>query len=203
MSTQDQVPAGYMKNSQGHLVPLDQVKEVDKIRDELVSKLVKDAKIISDNTQKFKDACYTHIASFVGLAAQEHGLTIGGNKGNLTITSYDGRYRICRANDDLIEFNESITIAREMFFKLIEEWSKESNSYIVALVHNAFSTDKNGHLSMAKILSLRSAEVDHPEWKKAIDIINKSLQVWQTKTYIRFYEKDPNGKFVQIALGSN
>jgi len=203
MSTQEQVPDGYMKNSQGHLVPLAQVKEVDKIRNELVSKLVKEAKTIADQAQRFKDSCYTNIASFVELAAQEHGMEIGGGKGNLTITSYDGRYRICRANDDLIEFNESITIAREMFFKLIEEWAKESNSYIVAVVHNAFATDRNGHLSMAKILSLRSAPVDHPEWKKAIEIINQSIQVWQTKTYIRFYEKDENGKFVQVALGSN
>jgi hypothetical protein len=203
MSTQeDTVPEGYMKNSQGHLVPLAQVKEVDKIRDYLVSKLVKDAKIIADNTEKFKGICYEHIASFISLAAQEHGVEIGGDKGNVTLTSFDGRFRICRANDDMIEFNESITIARELIFELIKQWSEGSNANIVAIVHKAFETDKNGHLSVAKILSLKSVQIEDAQWKKAMDIIGASIQVWQTKTYIRFYEKDANGKFVQVALGN-
>jgi len=191
-----------MKNSLGHLVPLAQVKEIDKLRDQVVSKLVKDAKIIADNTQKFKAICFEHVASFIEVAAQDHGVDIGGDKGNVTLTSYDGRYRICRANDDVIEFNESITIAREMIFELIKQWSEGSNANIVAIVHKAFETDKNGHLSVAKILSLKSVHIDDAQWKKAMEIIGDSIQVWQTKTYIRFYEKDANGKFAQIALGN-
>jgi hypothetical protein len=202
MSTQD-VPEGYMKNSLGHLVPLDQVKEIDKIRAYLVANLVTEAKQISANVEHFKALCYERIKSFIELAAQEHGVEIGGDKGNVTMTSFDGRYRICRANDDQIEFNESITIAREMIFELIKQWSQGSNANIVAIVHKAFETDKNGHLSVAKILSLKSVQIEDAQWKKAMDIIGASIQVWQTKTYIRFYEKDQNGKFVQVALGNN
>lgn len=203
MSTEDKIPEGYLKNSQGHLVPEGQVKEIDKIRACLVTRLVTDAKQISSNVEKFKAICYQELASFVALAAQEHGVEIGGDKGNVTLTSFDGRFRICRANDDQIEFNESITIARELIFELIKQWSEGSNANIVAIVHKAFETDKNGHLSVAKIMSLKSVQIDDAQWKKAMDIIGASIQVWQTKTYIRFYEKDQNGKFVQIGLGNN
>jgi hypothetical protein len=203
MSNEEKIPEGYLKNSQGHLVPEGQVKEIDKIRAYLVTKLVTEAKQISSNVEKFKGICYEELASFVSLAAQEHGVEIGGNKGNVTLTSFDGRFRICRANDDQIEFNESITIARELIFELIKQWSEGSNANIVAIVHKAFETDKNGHLSVAKILSLKSVQIEDAQWKKAMDIIGASIQVWQTKTYIRFYEKDQNGKFVQIGLGNN
>jgi len=203
MSNEDKIPEGYLKNSQGHLVPEGQVKEIDKIRAYLVTKLVTEAKQISSNVEKFKGICYEELASFVSLAAQEHGVEIGGDKGNVTLTSFDGRFRICRANDDQIEFNESITIARELIFELIKQWSEGSNANIVAIVHKAFETDKNGHLSVAKILSLKSVQIEDAQWKKAMDIIGASIQVWQTKTYIRFYEKDQNGKFVQVALGNN
>jgi hypothetical protein len=203
MSNEEKIPEGYLKNSLGHLVHEGQVKEIDKIRAYLVTKLVTEAKQIASNVEKFKGICYEEIASFVALAAQEHGVEIGGDKGNVTMTSFDGRYRICRANDDQIEFNESITIAREMIFELIKQWSEGSNANIVAIVHKAFETDKNGHLSVAKILSLKSVQIEDAQWKKAMDIIGASIQVWQTKTYIRFYEKDQNGKFVQVALGNN
>jgi hypothetical protein len=182
---------------------VDQVKEIDKIRAYLVANLVTEAKQIAANVEQFKALCYERIKSFIELAAQEHGVEIGGDKGNVTMTSFDGRYRICRANDDQIEFNESITIAREMIFELIKQWSQGSNANIVAIVHKAFETDKNGHLSVAKILSLKSVQIEDAQWKKAMDIIGASIQVWQTKTYIRFYEKDANGKFVQVALGNN
>jgi len=69
------------------------------------------------------------------------------------------------------------------------------------LVQKAFETDKDGHLSAAKIMGLLSYKIDEPEWKKAVDVIRDSIQVAGTKTYIRFYRRGADGEFRQIALG--
>lgn len=191
-----------MMNGQGHLVPIERVKEVDKLRDYLVTKCCQQAQQMAEKVDEFKRGCYVDIADFVSLAALDHGVEIGGDKGNITITSYDGRYRICRAKDDQIDFNESITIARELIFSLIHKWSEGSNANIVAIVHKAFETDKDGHLSVAKILALKSVKIDDPDWIGAMQIIDQSIHVMQTKTYLRFYERNAEGKYVQIALGN-
>jgi hypothetical protein len=190
-----------MKNGQGHLVPDVQVKPIDKLRNELVSELVNSAKENAEQIKVFKNSCHDRIKSFLQVAAQDHGVDIKGDHENLYLTSYDGKYRIIRARDDKIEFNESITIARKIMFELIEKWLVGSNAKIVPFVRRSFKTDKEGHLSVSRIMDLIAADVDDPEWKRAVEIIRESIQVSWTKTYIRFYERDAQGKYQQIALG--
>jgi len=79
--------------------------------------------------------------------------------------------------------------------------SDGANKNIVALVQKAFEVDRQGHLSASKILGLQAYKIEDGDWVKAMEIIRQSMQVVGTKTYIRFYKKNAEGAYEQIALG--
>lgn len=192
--------AEYMKNAQGHLVPVANVKEIDMLRDGLVKELVTTAKIQAGHVANFKGYCHSQIADFISLAAQDHNLTMGGQKGNVTLHSFDGQYRVVRAKDDRIVFNEGLTIGRQKVLACVKKWTEGANKHIAAIVNRAFETDKAGHLSASKVMSLFAYNIDDPEWTEALEAIRSSIQVVDTKSYVRFYERDALGNYQQIAL---
>lgn len=196
----NQIVPGYRKNPLGHLVPEANISSIDKMRDEFVRGLIEQAIEVSDMVGAFKTSSMSEISKFVELAAMEFNVTIGGSKGNLTLTSYDGQYRVMRAIDETITFNEGMTTARELIFKCIETWTAGANQNLATLVTRAFEKDKNGHLSTSRVLSLRSYEIDDPSWETAMDMISKSIQVQATVHYLRFYKRNKNGKWEQISL---
>ena len=199
--TNTTVPEGYMEDGQGNLIPMRNVRELDKIRDALVRELIGKAGHVAEVARAFKGEAQGRITAFVSLAAQEHGVEMGGEKGNVTLTSFDGRYKVKRAMDDVITFNEGVTVARQIFFRLVAKWSEGSNANLAAIVHKAFETDKDGHLSVSKLMMLNTVEIDDPDWKRAMEAIRQSIQVVSTKSYVRFYERGEDGGYRQIAIG--
>lgn len=200
MSTTQEPPQGYRPNALGHLVPESIIPEIFKLRDDLVKQLVAAAEGIGLAVAEFKQSSMSEISKFIELSAMEHGVQIGGDKGNATLMSYDGQYRIIRAIDESISFNEGMTTARELIFKCIEKWSKGADPHLATLVSRAFETDKNGHLSTSRILALRSYQIDDEDWQKAIAMIGQSVQVQAKVHYLRFYRKTESGRWQQIPL---
>jgi len=196
----DSIPEGYMLNGQGHLVPVSAVREIEIMRDSLVTELIQEAKKHSRYISEFKSICQAKVSSFVEVAAQEHGISMGGSKGNVTLTSFDGRYKVVRAIDETIQFSEGLVVAREMIDRCIQRWSEGANCYLVSLVKKAFEADKLGNLSTARVLGLASVKIDDAEWCRAIEAINQSVRVASTKSYVRFYERNALGQYVQIPL---
>jgi hypothetical protein len=196
----DSIPAGYMVNGQGHLVPVTAIREIDLLRDHLVQNLISEVKLRSAEAAGFKALCQAQISSFVEVAGQEHGITMGGAKGNVALTSFDGRFKVIRAIDETIQFSEGLVVAREMIERCIQRWSSGANANLVALINKAFETDRAGNISTARVLGLASVKIDDEEWRKAIDAIQQSVQVAATKSYVRFYERNALGQYVQIPL---
>lgn len=191
---------GYMTDPQGRLVPKEQIKEIDLLRHELVTELVRAAKQQSIEMSKQKDRMMSDVDAFVSLSADKYDLHYGGSKGNITLTSYDGKYKIIKAVKDQISFDERIHIAKEMIDECIKKWSTGSRSEIRALISDAFNVDRTGRLNIGRILRLRQLDISDPDWRKAMDAISDSIQFLNSKSYIRFYERNESGAYVQISL---
>jgi len=116
------------------------------------------------------------------------------------MTTYDGKYRLVVAMNDQIAFDERLQVARELIGGCIEKWSEGSRNEIRILVQDAFQVDKAGKLNTARILGLRRLEITDPDWLKAMSAISDSIQVSGSKQYLRFYERDGQGEYVQIPL---
>lgn len=195
------IPDGYMENGLGHLVPVANVAELDKLRDETVRKLVGQAERTGVLVAEFRARAEADVAAFAELSAQEFGAEIGGEKGNVTLTSYDGSMKVVRARADRITFTEAVRVTRELCFKCIEKWSEGVNANLATCVRRSFETDKNGHLSAAKILSLRSYEIkDDPDWDAAMRALDGAIQVIGSRQYVRFYRRGPDGKYAQVGV---
>lgn len=190
----------YMKDAQGRLVPLELVKPIDKLRDELVKTVIADSQALADLITKFKAETFQKISDFVSLSAQDHGVTWGGEKGNVNLTSYDGDFKIVRAVDEYNTFNEQIQIAKKLIDECINRWSEGSNVNIRALVQDAFQVDKRGRINVKRILGLRRMDIEDDQWQEAMKAISDSLQIAGTKEYLRLYKKDSLGEYQQISL---
>ncbi|MDX1755860.1 MAG: DUF3164 family protein [Marinobacter sp.] len=196
-----QLPEGFRRNGQGHLVPEDQIKAVDRLRDDLVQGVIARVIDLQEDMRRIKAEIASEVEAFLELSANEYDTNYGGQKGNVTLTSFDGEYRVMRAVSDHLAFDERLQVAKELIDQCIHEWTAGSRSEVQALVEHAFQTDKEGKISTARVLSLRSLNITDEKWQKAMQAIVDSIQVTGSKSYLRFYQRQGvDGPYKQIPL---
>lgn len=198
--TQTQIPDGYRLNDKGHLIPMDKIKEIDKLRDETVIRLIKQALQLQATMRTVKDQLFGEFNDFVELSANEYETKLGGKKGNISLMSFDGKYKIQMAISDNLVFDERLQVAKSLIDECLTEWTKDSNDNIKAIIDNAFAVDKEGKINIRRVLSLRSLNIIDDKWQKAMTAIADATQIISSKEYIRFYERDEHGKYQQISL---
>ena len=197
----DAIPPGYVKDRNDHLIPKDKVKPLDRERDKVVRKLIKDAQGVNEVIAEFKDKAMVAVADFADRSASEYGAKIGGRKGNIKLHTYDGAYRVELAINENRSFDERLQVAKSLIDECIHEWMKGSNHNIQALVQDAFKVDKQGKVSVERILGLRRLKFDDERWVRAMDAIADNIHVTGSKRYIRLYQRDDaTGEYVRIPL---
>lgn len=200
MNVETKIPDGYMQNAAGHLVPISKIKEFDLERHKLVQDIVRKAKALQQQMQVFRNQADDDAQAFIDLSAEQYGVVLGGRKGNVTLTSFDGEQQIKIAVHDRIVFDERLQIAKVLVDECIHSWAEGSSDNIRALVEHAFQTDKQGKINIARIYSLLRLEINDDKWKDAMSALKDSMQVASSKTYMRIYERDQDGNFQQISL---
>jgi hypothetical protein len=188
MTTPSQ-PEGYMRDALGRLVPNEQVRAIDLLRDDLVRRLYAKAEQLHCDIAAFKGLAFGEIAAFIQTSLQEHGVHRGGRKGNVSLLSYDGRYKIERAMADVIRFDEQLAAAKALIDECLQDWSSDARPELRAIVEDAFSVDKQSNIRVQQVLSLRRLSIDDERWRRAMEAISASIQILQTKAYVRFYER--------------
>lgn len=182
-------PAGYMRNAAGHLVPTEQVREQDMLRDQVVRDLVEQAVELNQKLAAFKARALGDIADLVKIAGDRYGVVLGGKKGNVSVATYDGSYKVVRAIAERIAFTEELEAAKALINSCITRWSEGANANIQALVDRAFRTDSQGQIKTAAVLELLRLEIDDEEWKRAMLAIKDSIQAIGTAIYVRVYQR--------------
>jgi hypothetical protein len=182
-------PTGYRTDSQGRLVPEAQVREIDKLRDDLVRRLIADARQLSSDIAHAKALYFGEIDAFIALSLQEFGVGRGGEKGNVTLISYDGRFKIVRAIAEVIRFDERLQAAKALIDECLNDWSSGAPSELQAIVQDAFRVDQQQNIRVQQVLSLRKLVIEDARWQRAMEAIGHSIQVVRTKAYVRFYER--------------
>lgn len=183
------IPAGYWQNAQGALIPVEMVKPIDRARNDLVHELVQKANELSQLMAKFKTSAFADIAAFVDLSLEQYDTNVGGKKGNLTLYSFDGRYKVQRAIQEHLQFDERLQAARALIDECLADWTAGAAPELKAIVANAFNTDKAGNISTSRVLGLRRLDIKDERWLKAMTAIGEAVQVVGSKAYIRVYER--------------
>jgi hypothetical protein len=183
------IPAGYRKDATGRLIPESMIKPVDMKRDELVCVIAQQAKEVQEILRDFKLNVFHNINAFVDYSAKEYDVKLGGKKGNLTLYSFDGAYKVQVAIAEHMVFDERLQAAKHLIDGCITEWSQGSRPEIQVLVQDAFQTDKEGKINTGRVLALRRLDIRDEKWATAMKAIGESLQTVGSKEYVRFYER--------------
>lgn len=199
-STQ-QLPDGYMRNARGHLEPLETIRPIDMERDKLVMEIVAKARALNSQIGKFKGEVFGDIAAFVQLSGELYGAKVGGNKGNVTLMSFDGRFKIVRAIAERLTFDERLQAAKALIDECITDWSQGARPEIHVLVNDAFQVDQAGNINTGRVLGLRRLNIEDERWKNAMTAIGEAIQVTGSKSYVRIYERvGDTDQYVPIPL---
>ncbi len=191
----------YLEDAQGRLTPIAAIKPIDLKRHEAVAAIMKETFAERDRLVEFKKRIWIEVQDFLAESAKDSGARkFGGAKGNVTLTSFDGKFKVMVAVNDTIQFNEKLQVAKQLIDKCIASWSEGANENLRAIVDDAFNVGKSGLVSTSRVLGLRRLNIKDATWKKAMDAITESMQVASSKTYMRFYERQQDGSYRQIPL---
>lgn len=192
---------GHWRDANGSQVPLAKVKEIDQVRTALVRNLCGLAELQSITLSDFKAVAMQELAAFMALSLEQYGVKTGGDKGNVTLVTFDGQYKVTRQMADTIVFGEQLMAAKLLIDECVHEWSVGSSDNIKVLVLQAFQTDKVGKINTSRVLGLRRLDIKDPKWLLAMQAIADSIQTASTKPYVRFYKRcEATGEYVAISL---
>lgn len=198
--TEDLIPAGYRKDAKGRLIHEKQIRPIDLARDELVGEIVSKAKAVQKFLQDFKTRTFDDIAAFIELSGEQYRVQLGGKKGNVTLMSFDGRYKIIRAVQDRITFDERLQAAKALIDECLTDWTENARDELRTLINDAFRVDAAGNIRTMEVLRLRRLDIEDERWQRAMSAIGDAVQVESSKSYVRIYERDDKGQYNPIAL---
>ncbi len=189
MTSPTTVPEGYMRDPQGRLVPISLVKPIDQERDRLVGELAPLALELHQKLAQFKAKVFGDVTAFIELSAEQYGVKRGGKKGNVTLHTFDGRYKLLIATSESITFDERLQAAKELIDACAADWTDGSRDEVKIVIQETFRADKEGKLSVGRILGLRRWAITDARWQEAMRAIGESIQVIGSKQYVRIYER--------------
>ena len=195
------IPAGYWQDASGSLIPESKIKDIDKLRHQVVTDLCVMAEKSRDGLADFKARAMQEVAALVSTSMEQYGVKAGGEKGNVTLISFDGRYKLVRSMQDKLTFGEQLMAAKALIDECVHEWAHNADDNIKVLVNHAFQTDKEGKINTGRVLGLRRLEIRDAKWQSAMQAIADSIQIASTKPYVRFYKhNDTTGEYESISL---
>lgn len=182
-------------------MPEAKVKPIDKLRDQTVRDLITKAKHNNAQLRQFKLDTMQDVAALVETSMEQYGIKSGGEKGNVTLYSFDGKYKVVRQMQEHITFGEQLQAAKTLIDQCVTRWAAGADENIQALVNHAFQADSQGKINTGRVLGLRRLEIKDEDWLQAMQAIADSMQTTGTKPYVRFYERnDSTGAYDPITL---
>lgn len=176
----------YMRDARGALVPEELVRDSDKLIDQTVRSIMSFAVDLSAQIGRFKGHTSDDVGALQALLAERYGTAVGGQKGNVTLTTFDGCMRVQVQVQDHVSFGPELQIAKELVDGCVRKWSGDARPEIRALVEHAFQTDKEGRINRGALYTLRQLDIDDDDWRAAMRALVDSMRVIGTSTYLRF-----------------
>ena len=179
----------HMEDARGAKVPLALIKPQHKLQDEMVRKIAGYGIALSAQVSRFLAHTFDDIGDFEALLSQEYGAKVGGAKGNKTLMTHDGLFKVTVQVADYIDFGPELQTAKTLIDECMNEWAAGARDELRAIVTRAFNTDKPGKINRSEIFMLLRLEIEDPRWKSAMQAIRDAMRVVGSKSYVRLYQR--------------
>lgn len=188
-------------DGKGGWIPVRLVKPQHLLEDELVRKIMGYMIAASEQIARLKAHTADDIGDFEALLAQEYGATVGGAKGNKTLTTHDGLFRISVQVADNVVFGPELQVAKGLVDECLNDWASGARDELRAVVNSAFRVDKEGQVNRRQIYQLLRLDIEDDRWKRAMGAIRDAMRVVGSKTYIRAYQRATfDGTWVPVTV---
>lgn len=191
MSEQVHVISGkpYRQDARGAFVPEESISAVDLLIDGEVRRIMGYARDLSAQIGRFRGHTFDDIGALLALVDEKYGAKIGGKKGNITLTSFDGLLKVQVQVQDQLDFGPELQSAKKLVDECLMDWAAEARTEIRALVTRAFQVDKEGRINRAEIFMLLRVAIEDERWTRAMDAVRDSIRIIGSRTYVRFFER--------------
>lgn len=183
-------PEGFMRDGKARLVPIATIKDSDLLIDDTVRKIIGYALPLEAQIARFKGHTFDDVAALQALLDEQYQAKRGGEKGNVTLHSFDGLYRVTVQISDNLTFGPELQSAKLKIDECISRWSVDANPFIRALVNDAFNVDRQGKINTAALFQLRRSKIDDPDWLLAMQALTDSIRIVGSKEYVRFHRRE-------------
>lgn len=152
-----------------------------------------------DTLKQAKVQAIGDVRAFVDLSAEKYDVKPS-KKGNITLNSFDGKLRVTVAMQDVLTFDERLQASKALIDECLNEWTVDSRQELKTIVQQAFDVNKEGKISVAKVLSLRRLEIQDEKWQRAMQALTDSVHTQATREYIRLHQRnDETGEYVLVS----
>lgn len=183
-------PTKFKMNADGNLVPVENISELDRLKDDLVEQLLGKAISESEQLARIKAETMSDIMGFADMVAEEYGAKLGGKEGNLSLVSFDGMRKVSIAVNKTLEIDEAnLLAAKSLIDECLTEWAEDSRPELKVIITEAFKTDGKGRVNTKSILALLKLKIEDPRWKNAMQALRDGLHSDGKKTYVRFHQR--------------
>ena len=191
-----------MRNAIGQDVPVELVRPVDKLRDELVRDIAGRYERAAADLKELERHVTGELEAFLDTSAERYGQDLGGKKGNVTLYSYDGRIKVQRQIRDNIVFDEGIHAAKALIDQYLNDALQGASREIRLLVDRAFRPNAAGRVSTGAVLGLRSVAINDPRWLSAMHAIEESVKAVSSSVAVRAFKRAEDGEWQPIRFGA-
>lgn len=184
----------------GKTVPKNYVKDLDQKRDRTVEKICNDALKLEKKMQEMKKDFMLRINKYISAVEKDAGVKRQG-KGNIRLTNFSGNKQVEFSMNDVIDFDEKLSLAKGLIDDCIKQWSQGANENLIVVINQAFEVDKKGKVNTQGILSLRQLKIKDDIWKRAMILIGEAVQITGTRQYLQVRtRKSPDKEFETVNL---
>jgi hypothetical protein len=189
-----------MMDADGRLNRMASVRESDRLQDEVARSLALEGVVLHELLRAYKERALGAMSDLVSTVAKEYGVQMGGERGNLSLRSFDGQWKVQRIYRDVLSFGPTILAAKALIDECITRWSEGADNNIRILIDRAFRTDKKGDLRTGPVLELLRVKIEDAQWQAAMQALADAIEITGSAVYVRVYRRTSGDQYVPVPI---
>ena len=178
-------------NSRGTEVPLELVRPEHLKKHITVEDIFSEVEVLQEKMIVAKKRIIKKVLKYLNYAAKLNGIK-NPQWEDVNLSDYPTLNRVVIKTNTSTEFDENLQLARVKIDECLDEWTEGTNPNIKVIIDRAFKVGKKGFINKANIFGLFQLNIEHPKWKQAMDLIQKSITDSQKKEYVMFQKRANN-----------
>ena len=190
-----------MTDAQGQTVPVAYVKPYDRERDRVARRILKRWQDERDRLARLKAETLADIAKLQTFGRDKCDQQLGGSKGNVQFSSFDGTIRVRLDARTMVEFDDRFRQAQELILSYADQLVGATGEHDIAtIIRAALTPNSGGMLARSRVIGLLRLNIKADKWMRAMELLRECQLVKSGKTYIYVETRSGDGEWNMIPL---